>query len=128
MNQRPVEQPKVSGALASRLDRLPRDETIQLIVRLNTPPMHDPPGDRAARRANRAAAVDAVRVAARSALSEVDEILARFHGRRLSPDVNALGTILVETTAEGAHALAASRQVRTLLDNQSVQGMYSNTA
>jgi hypothetical protein len=72
------------------------------------------------RRAQRAALLEHKREAARALLPEIDRILARHNGRRLSEDVDALGSITVETTAAGIKALAASGQVKTILEDQPV--------
>ena len=44
----------------------------------------------------------------------------QFDGRRLTDDVDALGAVPVETTAEGVNALAALEQVRVIIEDQPV--------
>ncbi len=45
-------------------------------------------------------------------LAEVDKILERHNGRRLADEVDALGSVSVETTVAGIPALAASDYVK----------------
>ena len=126
MSQRPAKQPKISEALADRLNRLPPDQAIRLILLVQVPTTSDQPVGRASRRATRAATIEAVRAAAQPGLAEVDRILAQHDGRRLNGDLSALGAVAVETTAQGAHALAESDQVRALLEDQPVRGILAN--
>ena len=55
-----------------------------------------------------------------AALEEVDGVLARFNGQRLGKEVDALGSVLVETTAQGIKELAASKHVKAVLEDQPV--------
>jgi hypothetical protein len=45
---------------------------------------------------------------------------AQSGGERLTDDVDVLGSITVETTAEGIKALAASEHVKAILEDQSI--------
>ena len=73
-----------------------------------------------ASRVDRRAAVAARRKAIEPALADVDRLLERSGGRRLGPQVDALGTIPVEITAEGAMQLAASAHVKGILADQPI--------
>ena len=70
--------------------------------------------------AARREAIAAVRKSAETVLPEIDRLLGQFDGKRLSEDVDALGAILVETTAEGVNALAALDQVKVIVEDQPV--------
>ena len=71
-------------------------------------------------RQDREATIQRVREASRSALPDIDFILARHHGKRLSEDVDALGSITVETTAGGIKELSASEHGKAILEDQPI--------
>ncbi|MFN8634034.1 MAG: hypothetical protein U0893_09280 [Chloroflexota bacterium] len=125
MTQRSRGQQKVSDELSVRLAQLGPGERASLIVVLATPRLPESAPDRSVRRSERAATVETLRSAMQPALAEVDRILASAGGRRLPGDLSALGAVPVETTAEGAHALAASDHVRALLEDQPIHGSLS---
>jgi hypothetical protein len=77
-------------------------------------------GRRRSSSAERDAAVEAVKESARSALSEVDDILERFGGRRLADGPDALGSVPVKATAAAIHALARSRKVKAIMEDQPI--------
>jgi hypothetical protein len=64
--------------------------------------------------------IDTVRGSASSALTEIDKILHRFHGQRLSGEPTALGTILVEANEDGIAALSKSEHVKAVLRDQPI--------
>jgi hypothetical protein len=64
--------------------------------------------------------VEKARQAARAALPDIDRILEVYGGKRLSEDVDALGSLTVETTAEGVRALADSEHVKAVLEDQPI--------
>ena len=51
-------------------------------------------------------------------LKDIDIILERFGGERLTKQANALGSILVETTPAGVLALAESNKVKAIREDQ----------
>lgn len=116
-------QSKLSPIFNSRLNNLGREQKIRALVVLRT--SHDTEGAAASpsppsRRADRQAVIAAVRRSAEQSLPVIDEILARFDGKRLTADVNALGAVPVETTATGINALAASEHVTAILEDQAL--------
>jgi sorbitol-specific phosphotransferase system component IIA len=108
---------KISREFATRLDRLAGDEKVRAVVLLRTQGTAKPSGKRQSPE-ERAAAVEAVRSSAERALGDVDKVLARFDGKRLAKKPDALGSIPVETTADGIRALASSRRVQAILEDQ----------
>ncbi|SRR5712692_7188798 len=114
----PAQHPKISREFAARLDRFGPQQKVRAIVLLRTKETGVAPTRRRSR-VNRQATIEAVRQSAEQALGEIDGILARFDGRRLA-DVNALGSISVETTARGIAALAASEHVKAILEDQPI--------
>lgn len=69
----------------------------------------------------REAAVEAARRSAERALTDIDGILEQHDGRRLAKRPNALGSMPVETTAAGIRALASSRWVQAILEDQPIR-------
>jgi hypothetical protein len=109
---------KISAELAARLDRSPPGEPFRSVVLLETPGI--PPTSRRQSRAERTAAVQAVKDSARLALEVVDHILHDLGGRRLSAAPDALGSIRVETPPAGVYRLALLKEVRAVLEDQSI--------
>jgi hypothetical protein len=111
---------KISPEFASRLDRLEPGEKVQAIVLLRTGQVDDPSGGRQSSQ-ERAEAVEAMRHAAEQALTNIDSILVRHDGQRLAKSPDALGSMPVETTAAGIKALARSKWVEAVLEDQAIQ-------
>ena len=109
---------KISRELDSRLRSLPPEGMVRALVLLAT---GVPAAARSRRlsRDERRSAVAAIRQAGAGALDRIDEILAGHSGTRLAA-AGSLGTIPVETTASGIRALAASDQVKTILEDQKI--------
>ena len=109
---------KISGEFAARLDRFGPQQKVRAIVLLRIKETRTAMTQRRSR-VDRQATIEAVRQSAEQAFGEIDGILERFDGRRLA-DVNALGSIPVETTARGIAALAASEHVKAILEDQPI--------
>jgi len=113
------EKKKISPEFAARLEHLgPRDE-VRAIVFLRTTGA-ERPTDAPQSREGRKAAVKATRRSAEQAMEDIDGILARFHGQRLADHPDALGSLPVEATAAGIRALASSRWVKAILEDQPI--------
>jgi hypothetical protein len=110
---------KISSEFMARLDRLKPAQKIRAVVMLHTPEA-DSSGGRRQNADERREAVAAVRKSAEAALPEIDEILKRSGGRRLTGEVDALGTISVEATSAAVSALADSDHVSVILEDQPV--------
>lgn len=109
---------KLSKEFAARLAALPAHETLHAVVLLDTSEQRS-----AAIRQTphqRRAAIGALRRASRNILVDMDEILAKRGGRRLDDDVSALGTVAVEATPGVIRILANLKDVKTVLEDQSV--------
>jgi hypothetical protein len=110
---------KISPEFSARLARLKPQQKIRAMVMLRV----DVPGEKPARRLSRTerqAIIDHLRQSSEPALTEIDDILTHYSGKRLAASVNTLGIVPVETTAAGIHALAASDQVKAILEDQAV--------
>ena len=53
-------------------------------------------------------------------MDDIDEILKKHDGRRLARRPDALGSLPVETTAAGIRALARSRWVQAVFEDQPI--------
>ena len=93
---------------------------LHAVVLLKTPASATGNGGNRPDRSRRQAAIDEIRASASKALAAIDEILAQFDGRRISDAPTALGTIVVETNAEGIAALAKSEHVKAVMQDQPV--------
>lgn len=109
---------KISPEFERRLGRLTPTQKVRalLMLKRETGALG---GERASRE-KRLERAKAVRAASERMLPDIDAILARFDGKRLSSEANALGYVPVETTAKGLRALAACQQVTAILEDQAV--------
>lgn len=108
----------ISREFATRLDHLDAKKKVRAVVMLRV-------GNGAGHakrptRSERATLIRNTRKTASAALPSIDRILKRHHGKRLSEDVGPLGNIVVEATADGIRALAASEHVKAVLEDQSI--------
>ena len=109
----------ISRELAVRLKGLPPKQTVRAMVMLRTDENGMMNENRSARQ-ERESVIQRVREVSRSALPYIDLILARHRGKRLSEDVDALGSITVETTASGIKELSASEHGKAILEDQPI--------
>ncbi len=124
MNQVALSQKeKISPEFSARLAHLEQGQKIGAIVVVNGSSQNEKKVTRRVSRATRQSAVRKRRNAATQALPQIDSILQRFGGRRLANSPNALGIIPVETTPAGIKALAASKHVKAVLENQRISLM-----
>ncbi len=123
MNQVRVEsrKDKISPQFAERLDRLEPHQKVGAIVIMNGAARNSKAAaTRRGSRATRRIATDQKRKALLQMLPQIDRILERFGGHRLSKTPDALGSIPVETTPAGIKALAESKHVKVILENQRI--------
>ena len=111
--------PKISAQFAARLNRLRAGQKVQAIVMVQTGTASCGAAGRKGR-AQRQAEAKSTRESAEPALAEIDAILKRHRGKRLAPEVNALGCVPVETTADGVRAIASSDLVKAVLEDQQI--------
>src|SRR5262245_31117059 len=124
MARRSTELPKskISPEFARRLARLAPDAMARAIVVLDTGPAPAAPPGRPSKPTRKAVA-EAIQTAASAALREVDRLLERSGGRRLTPGPDLLGSVPVEAPASVLLALAGSEQVRAILEDQPLTRM-----
>jgi hypothetical protein len=111
---------KISREFSARLAQLKPKDKIRAVVLLRPPETNGKPSGARPTREERRAAVDNVLSSASVGLREIDEILERFNGRRLSEQPSALSTVGVETTAAGISALTESDHVKAVLEDQAL--------
>ena len=114
-------QPKISPAFNARLGQLDPKDEVRAIVLLRA----ERPGVQQERRPSRAARKEkmkSIRESLSGVLPDIDRILRRHRGKRLASRIDALGAVPVVTTAAGINALAASKHVKAVLEDQ---GIYS---
>jgi hypothetical protein len=112
---------KISPELDKRLAALSTEDRIHAIVLLELPRDRDrDSGGARPTRAQRREIMHRLRDHGEQVLPEIDSVLTRFGGHRLADQVNALGSLPVETTAAGFRALAASDRVKAILEDQPV--------
>ena len=111
--------PTISREFTARLNRLGAKQKVRAIVLLQTGENKANPTKPSSRQ-KRKEAIEKVRQASRSSLPNIDQILAQHSGKRLSEEVDALGSIAVESTAEGIKALAASEHVKAIFEDQEI--------
>jgi hypothetical protein len=114
------EKPKISPGFSARLKRLGPREKVHAIVLLRAGDAGEPAAKRQSR-AEREAAVEAMRSSAGQALAELDDILDRFDGQRFADEPDALGSIPIETTVAGIETLASSDWVKAIIEDQPIQ-------
>ena len=110
---------KVSPQFAARLARLKPKDRVRLVVLLATTAATSKL-DRSRSRDQRDTTIAATRQSAEHALREVDRILERYHGERLAAHPDVLGTVAVEAPVEAIDALAASKEVKAILEDQRI--------
>ena len=108
---------KISREFAVQLNRFRPQQKVRAVVMLHTKDAGETPARRQSR-ADRQAAVEAMRKSAEQALVEVDDILKRFDGKRLASSPDALGSIPIETTVAGITALTSFEYVKAILEDQ----------
>ncbi len=112
-------QPAISHEFAAKLNRLSAKQKVRAMVLLQTSENGVSRTQQPSRQ-ERKEAIEKVRQASRSSLPNIDQILARYGGTRLSEEVDALGSITVEASAEGIKALADSEHVKSIFEDQAI--------
>jgi len=109
---------KISKEFASRLAGPLAGHKVRAVVVLKTDVAA--PKERGEKRRERHAHIEAVRKAAEPMLAELDAIIEQHQGKRLGENVNALGCVTVETTANGIRAIASSEGVKAVIEDQPI--------
>ncbi|UCE46711.1 MAG: hypothetical protein JSW47_13965 [Phycisphaerales bacterium] len=112
-------KPKLGAEFRLRLSQAEPDDRIRAVIVLNIAP---PTAARAGRLSREAKERTARRMkeVATELLPEIDSVLRDYHGKRLTEDVDVLGTISVEAPAAGLLAVARCDTVRAVLEDQDI--------
>ena len=110
---------KLSPEFAARLARLSAKQRIRAIVMLRTPETGRTGGQRQSRHERRAQ-IEAIAQSNEKLLPEIDSLLARHEGKRLSAKADLMACIPVETTPAGINALAESEYVQSIFEDQAI--------
>jgi hypothetical protein len=105
--------------LATRLTHLEPQQKVRVIVLLQVQNAENSREKRPSR-AERQAAIEAVRESAEQALKNIDGIIQRFDGQKLAEHPDLLGSIPVEITADGVNTLAKSDAVKAVIEDQPI--------
>jgi hypothetical protein len=114
-----AKEKKISSEFATRLRHFGPEDKVYAIVLLRTADIEGSSGRRQTR-TEREEMIEAMRSSAEQALGDVDDILAHFDGQRLADRPDAIGAVPVETTPAGIKALASSKWVKAILEDQSI--------
>jgi hypothetical protein len=109
---------KISTEFAERLARLGYDQTVRAVV-LPAPYLVESGGARP-RGTDRQAILRETRRRTEEAFAEIDAVLADRGGQRVSVGGNALGFIVVETTADGIQAICGLDWVGVVMEDQPI--------
>jgi sorbitol-specific phosphotransferase system component IIA len=118
---------KISPEFATRLTDLEPQQKVRVIVLLQVQNAENSIEKRQSR-AERQAAIKAVRESAEQALENIGGIIQRFDGQQLAEHPNLLGSIPVEITAAGVNALAESDAVKAVIEDQAIFSEHLNNS
>jgi hypothetical protein len=116
---------KISNEFAHRLALLPSNHQVRAIV-LPAPYLVNGNGSNGARVQGEArqAILREARTRTEETFAEIDNVLASVGGQRLTESGNALGFVVVETTADGISAIANLGWVGTILEDQAIRPVH----
>lgn len=109
------QESKVSAQFRARLAHLKPKEKVRAIVLLNIEAV----APQSARQSpeDRQHTVKKIRESSQRAVKDIDKVLQQLGGQRLG-EPNALGALPVETTRSGISELAASDDVKAIVEDQ----------
>lgn len=109
---------KISDTYQKHLDALPPSKFSRAIIFLK--PEANAHGQGRPTAEDRFASLEFSRQRTEAAWEEVDDILDRYGGKRLSSRLGALNGILVEATPPAIRALGELEEVQSILEDQQV--------
>lgn len=114
---------KVSPRFAARLTNLEPQQKVRVIVLLQVQDNQELTNKRQSHD-YRQATIEAVRESAKQALGNIIEIIKEFDGQQLNEHPDLLGSIPIEITVAGVNALAKSKAVKAVMEDQSIHPTY----
>lgn len=121
-----ADRSKISPEFAGRLTSLAPQDKIRVIVLLQTPITNDASQNRLSR-AERGVVMKNIRQSSSEALKRINKIIKDFEGRKLTKQVNSLGSIPIEITVAGVDALAESDAVRFIIEDQGISPLDTSS-
>ena len=118
-----VQSGKISNEFADRLAALPADHQVRAVV-LAAPYLVSGNNGTRVRGEERQAILREARTRTEETFAEIDSVLAGTGGQRLTANGNALGFIVVETTATGISAIADLGWVGTVMEDQAIRPVH----
>jgi hypothetical protein len=119
MDRGKTKDSRISSDFAAYLNQLDADELVRAIVlparQIQTATANQPP-----RRGERQAMIEAIKRLNEHRFLEIDELLGRYGGQRLTQQANTLGSVAIETTADGVEAIANLDWVSAVIEDQSI--------
>ena len=115
-----ADKPKISAGFSTRLREMSSRQKVRAIVVLRS----DDSGKNQGRRQSpeeRRAAIKRVRKSAERTLDYIDSVLDRHGGRRLEKGASAVGSVTIKATAAGIRALARSKRVKAIYEDQNTR-------
>ncbi|RIK40229.1 MAG: hypothetical protein DCC57_19670 [Chloroflexi bacterium] len=116
------QESKISHEFAERLAAMPCEQQVRAIV-MPAPYMVSQ-GEGRPRGAERQAIIREARQRTEQTFAEIDKVLAETGGRRVTDAGNALGFIVVETTADGIEAICDLDWVGSVLEDQPIYPVH----
>ncbi len=113
---------KISPQFAARLKNYSPEQKVRVIVLLKSNNNIADNSQRQSRLA-RKAAIKAMQNSVTQAAQKIDRIIKDYGGKKLDEQPNVLGTINVEITPAGIHALALSDAVKAIIENQKIHSI-----
>jgi hypothetical protein len=114
-----IHSAKISDEFADRLAALPPNHKVRAVV-LPAPYLVNGGNGRRVRGEERQAILREARTRTEETFAEIDKVLAGAGGQRLTECGNALGFIVVETTADGIVRIADLGWVGTVMEDQAI--------
>ncbi|MES9901065.1 MAG: hypothetical protein ABW168_00110 [Sedimenticola sp.] len=113
---------KISREFNSRLARLKPGQLVSAVLLLQLSKAHS--STTRSVRSKRSAIMSAVRETSAESLDEIDQMLAQYGGRRMEDTTSVLGSLAVEVSVEGLKALIGLKQIKAVLEDQSIHSLY----
>jgi len=114
---------KISDEFAGRLAALPPSHQVRAVI-LPAPYLVNGSNGARVRGEERQGILREARTRTEETFAEIDQVLAGTGGQRLTAGGNALGFIVVETTANGIAAIANLGWVGSVMEDQAIRPVH----
>jgi hypothetical protein len=114
---------KISAEFAARLKQFQPGRRVRAILMLDLADSNGVAVRPRRTHTERQQEIQGMREAGKMIITDIDKVLKRFGGQRLSESVDALGCLPVETTPDAFRVLTSNSYVKAILEDQSVSLM-----